>query len=298
MLIEGGPEHPAVYHMLDVAAVAERLIVAEAFKPPVRDALILLTALHDLGKIGARFRAALKENKKQGDDRHWKVSEALLWQHRALLMDRLGVDVDVHRILYAATAGHHGEPPKGSLSPNDKNFRGMMLRAGPAAKSDARDAILAFADLWSKASLDSLNGEAAIRLSWWLPGLVSTSDWIGSNIEWFPLRGPGLTLAKKAYPFDYGTATCFTDGLMAGFPDSGGIRAAATRRSVRSRKDRDSGGLGVGAAGRGGVRARVRGRQAAVSVRSRYVAGGSPRPRPRSRSKEVCRRRRFHRKTN
>ncbi len=55
----------------------------------------------------------------------------------------------------------------------------------------------------------------------------------------------------KAYPFDYGTATCCAGGLTAGFPDSGGIRAAAaTRRSVRSRKDRDSGGLGVGAAGR------------------------------------------------
>ncbi len=106
--------------------------------------------------------------------------------------------------------------------------------------------------------------------------------------------------APKAYPFDYGTATCCAGGLTAGFPDSGGIRAAAAaRRPVRSRKDRDSGGLGVGAAGRGGVRARVRGRQAAVSVRSRYVAGGSPRPRPRSRSKEVRRwRRRFHRKTN
>ncbi len=106
--------------------------------------------------------------------------------------------------------------------------------------------------------------------------------------------------AGKAYPFDYGTATCCAGGLTAGSPDSGGIRAAAaTRRPVRSRKDRDSGGLGVGAAGRGGVRARVRGRQAAASVRSRYVAGGSPRPMPRSRSKEVrLWRRRFHRKTN
>ncbi len=108
-----------------------------------------------------------------------------------------------------------------------------------------------------------------------------------------------LRIMEKAYPFDYGTATCCAGGLTAGSPDSGGIRAAATRRPVRSRKDRDSGGLGVGAAGRGGVRARVRGRQAAASVRSRYVAGGSPRPMPRSRSKEVrLWRRRFHRKTN
>ena len=97
-----------------------------------------------------------------------------MWQHKDLLLGRLGADVDVHRILYAATAGHHREPPKGSLSPMGPNFRGMMLRAGSAAKSDARNAILAFADLWPGASLDGLDGEAAIRLSWWLPGFVST----------------------------------------------------------------------------------------------------------------------------
>ncbi len=114
-----------------------------------------------------------------------------------------------------------------------------------------------------------------------------------------PVEISKRTIDDKAYPFDYGTATCCAGGLTAGFPDSAGIRAAAARRSVRSRKDRDSGGLGVGASGRGGVRARVRGRQAPGSVRSRYVAGGRPRPRPRSLSKEVRRRRRrFHRKTN
>ena len=195
-LTDGGPEHPAVYHMLDVAAVAERLIMVEAFDPPFRDALILLTALHDLGKIGNRFRAALRENRPQGDDRHWRVSEAFLWQHKASLVDILGADEDVHRILYAATAGHHGEPPKGSLSPNGTNFRGMMLRAGSAAKSGVRKAILAFSELWPEASLDGLDGEDATGLSWWLPGFVSTCDWIGSNTDWFPPQEPRLTLAE------------------------------------------------------------------------------------------------------
>ena len=42
--------------MLDVAAVAERLIKVEVrFDRPLRDAIVLLTALHDLGKIGKRL---------------------------------------------------------------------------------------------------------------------------------------------------------------------------------------------------------------------------------------------------
>lgn len=49
--IDGGKEHPAACHMLDVAAVAEVLIAPFGFSPALRDALVLLVALHDLGKI-------------------------------------------------------------------------------------------------------------------------------------------------------------------------------------------------------------------------------------------------------
>lgn len=46
--------HPAAYHMLDVAAVAELLLGQRHPEGPLCDALVLLTALHDLGKIGKR----------------------------------------------------------------------------------------------------------------------------------------------------------------------------------------------------------------------------------------------------
>jgi CRISPR-associated endonuclease/helicase Cas3 len=36
------------------------------------------------------------------------------------------------------------------------------------------------------ASLVELDVPGAKRLSWWLPGLVATADWIGSNALWFP----------------------------------------------------------------------------------------------------------------
>lgn len=54
------PEHPAICHMLDMAAVIERLIAPFGFDPSEREALILLTALHDLGKINAGFRQMLR----------------------------------------------------------------------------------------------------------------------------------------------------------------------------------------------------------------------------------------------
>jgi hypothetical protein len=49
-----------VLHMLDVAAVAERLIAPFQFEPALRGALVLLVALHDLGKISDSFRAMIE----------------------------------------------------------------------------------------------------------------------------------------------------------------------------------------------------------------------------------------------
>lgn len=79
-----GIAHPALYHMLDVAAVAERLIAAEPFPPRLRDALILLTALHDLGKISDSFRAMLASGQRQYRP-HWEMTEVLLFHHSDLL---------------------------------------------------------------------------------------------------------------------------------------------------------------------------------------------------------------------
>lgn len=84
-----GIAHPALYHMLDVAAVAERLIAAEPFTAAMRDALVMLTALHDLGKISDSFRAMLTTGARQYA-RHWEMTEVLLYHHDGLLADLLG----------------------------------------------------------------------------------------------------------------------------------------------------------------------------------------------------------------
>ncbi len=53
---DGGHEHPAVFHMLDVVAVAE-----------------ILLALHDLGKIGEMFREGIRWGRSQSQP-HWCTS--------------------------------------------------------------------------------------------------------------------------------------------------------------------------------------------------------------------------------
>lgn len=190
----GGLHHPAVYHMLDVAAVAEVMLGACEMSRPRREALILLSALHDLGKIGAPFRNCLLNGTPQHHGSHWKVTEALLRHHDALLLKMWGGVRQTWRFsLYAAAAGHHGRPPRASVD----EIKRMRDVAGAAALLDAATAVQEFSSLWPQASLADLTRDEMIRLSWWLPGLIAAADWIGSNAGWFGAHPPVFT------PSDY-----------------------------------------------------------------------------------------------
>lgn len=193
---ESGREHPAVLHMLDVAAVAEALIAPLPFPDGLKQALVLLSALHDLGKIAESFRAMLRDGCAQSH-RHWEITEALVWLHDAQLAARLGSREQRRRQLYAAAAGHHGRPPEHELSMNRTNtgpggaWRQMLDAAGPQAVDDAAAVIDAFLTLWPDASLDGIADlDEAKRLSWRLNGILTVADWIGSNTAWFPAEAP------------------------------------------------------------------------------------------------------------
>ncbi|WP_230426397.1 CRISPR-associated helicase Cas3' [Paragemmobacter aquarius] len=184
------PEHSAVYHMLDVAAVAEILIARFGFNAALRDALVLLTALHDLGKVNDQFRKMLRGQPYQSNS-HWCVTEVLLNAHDDVLAGRLGSKRLRREPLYAAVAGHHGQPSK--WTGNDDH---VLSVTGAEAVRDARAVIAAFLDLWPVASLEAVSREEALALSWWLPGLVSAADWVGSNPDWFPAEGSVMPLAQ------------------------------------------------------------------------------------------------------
>lgn len=189
--VPNGRPHPAAYHMLDVAAVAECLLEQEVqLSGPVKNALALLVALHDLGKIGEPFRAMLLDGTPQQHGRHWEASECLLDHHDAFL-NHLGGTRTQRLSLYAAVAGHHGVPP----SRESDAYRKLRMVCGAQALQDSAALIQAYAALWPNASLNGLDKQQMLALSWWLPGLTAAADWIGSNAEWFEPQAPRLSLS-------------------------------------------------------------------------------------------------------
>ncbi|MCB1387906.1 MAG: CRISPR-associated helicase Cas3' [Rhodobacteraceae bacterium] len=203
--------------MLDVAAVAELLVAPLALPGSLRDALVVLAALHDLGKINEQFRRMIRGEVHHGP-RHWQVSELLLQAHDDLLAARLGSRKQRRFMLYAATAGHHGRPP----DLGEAEARRAMLAVGLPAVDAAGAAIEVVLDLWPDSSLADLGKDQARDLSWWLPGLVSTADWIGSNPGWFPaVNTPGAWTAYLARAREQ-AAVAVAQAGMAGVAPAGG----------------------------------------------------------------------------
>lgn len=178
-----GKHYPAVCHMLDVAAVAEVLVEQSSHRSHVKQAIVLLTALHDIGKISDSFRKAIEGTSTGQERRHWELSECLLHLSDDLLGQQLGNDPRQRAKLYAATAGHHGKPPTVGM---DK-IKHMERLVGNEAVEDSGWFIQCCCKIWPNSSLDGLSKKDVSALSWWLPGFVSVCDWIGSNTAWFHL---------------------------------------------------------------------------------------------------------------
>ena len=175
---EGLPEHPAAYHMLDVAAVAEVLLAGH----PRRDLFCLLIALHDLGKIGDLFRDMLVTGSTQAW-RHWEVTEAWLIETdmEPALMRHLSGTFQALRPLVAAIAGHHGKPPMTSA----QDRRTMRRLSGTQAQEDAAAFVRACLELWPGATIQGMRQREAHHLTWFLAGVTTVADWVGSNATWF-----------------------------------------------------------------------------------------------------------------
>lgn len=190
-LVEGRV-HPALWHMLDVGAVASHLISRQPLTAsiPADQAAVFLVALHDLGKFSSTFRSMLLGQPYQGL-RHWQHSYRLLRDHDDIVAGVIGGTPEVRRILYAAVAGHHGGPPEHLES---RKYRRQAKQIGAAASEASREAITAMAPFFPSASLNNMSESEARRLSWVLCGLTVQADWIGSNTEWFGPKDPSIPI--------------------------------------------------------------------------------------------------------
>ena len=184
-----GNEHPAVLHMLDVAACAERLVEGHAafvgLSAAQRRALVILAALHDVGKLSEAFRALIRDNEK-GAPLHWQLSDFLLRGALDETLSELGADEMVRAELYAAVAGHHGRPPM--RASGNRAERRKRQRAVGSGEQAALEWVSRLLKLIPDASLEGMNADGAKALSWALSGLTVAADWVGSNRVWFPFE--------------------------------------------------------------------------------------------------------------
>ena len=172
--------------MLDVAACAEIIMRNHKFFQTLshtqKNALLILIALHDVGKISLEFQKVLISGK--GRYRHWKLSDTLLvFFLDEILSKSLNNIPTVMREFYAAVSGHHGGPPQSSNTPREIRKRKKVI--GSDAIAFSKKWVYTLLDLFPNASLEGIDQREAKKLSWNLSGLVVASDWVGSNEEWF-----------------------------------------------------------------------------------------------------------------
>ncbi len=155
---DGGNERPAVLHMLDVAACAELLIQAHsAFRglsDAQRRALVVLVALHDVGKLSKSFRALVRCGE-TGAPRHWQLSDFLLCGPLDETLGRLGANEWVRAELYVAVAGHHGQPPM--RAGGIRSERRKRQRAIGSGEEAARQWTSILLGLFPDASLEGMS---------------------------------------------------------------------------------------------------------------------------------------------
>jgi len=196
--------HPLLYHLLDVAAVAEamwqevltpqaRQWIAERIGLSVGEAgrwIAFLAAVHDVGKaspvfarqdpaLPGRLRGALEMPPPGLRVPHGVISTVTLTD----FLPELGVSEDVAERLAVVVGGHHGRLPiEAEVSDAREQGDALGRRRWHEARAALIRAVACHLDV-PGAPVATVDNAAAF----WLAGLVSVADWIGSNQAFFAL---------------------------------------------------------------------------------------------------------------
>lgn len=199
---DGKPGISVFEHMVNVGCVAR--CIAEATPELLKRFNLLssivgaLVALHDLGKISPGFQRKCE---------HWLVAHNLglvarkgAWEtgtepdhgkasHAAVqdFLVELGCARGIAKYVAAALGAHHGRI---KFLPNDRGIKPPLIAPIAEERSGidwGAERLQSAQQVWqffnAETSLDSLSGDSAAI--WWLAGLTSVADWIGSDERYF-----------------------------------------------------------------------------------------------------------------
>lgn len=219
---EGREFHPLVFHSLDVAATGLELLLR---LPRLRLALERLTglsgdhleawlgfflAIHDLGKFSSAFQQ-LRPDLAPDSVRHYGYTVRhdtlgfLFWIREcdkdAALLGQLINDAgpgsdylpEIAEVWARCVTGHHGQPPKNDHAPLSVHFSAQDLDAARWWTRFAADWFLGRCSPSFALPMEEVERRLA-DFSWWLAGLCTLADWLGSNQEHFPFRAEILSL--------------------------------------------------------------------------------------------------------
>lgn len=209
--------HPLAFHALDVAAAASVLLdknphkmaglaqLIGADQQALRQLILFLIALHDIGKFSAHFQAKSEAAwLDAGLDGILGAPEPKICRHDGVgyaMWEKLGLpellsdyvedwsNCDILE-LWASVTGHHGQPANSDQHCHhwQNGFNGHRKAAAlKAAQHFAREAFALFP---SAGRLQRPSERDLAILSWALAGLTVLADWIGSNREKFRYTKP------------------------------------------------------------------------------------------------------------
>ena len=213
-----GSVHLAAFHCLDVAAVAECMLASDELlrvrladwlrlnRDEVVPTVAALCALHDIGKLDARFQVKARDQgvrldparavvPSDGYDHGGEGFRHLRRELRAVIDEQLGEDVWP---LLQAVTGHHGSLPSFAAQSYGTSFLAPAFKPIRARDREARAALVSdVVDLFRRRGASfPLQGEPSGALVTVLAGLCSVADWIGSQPEHFPYHHQPLQLAR------------------------------------------------------------------------------------------------------
>lgn len=209
---------PAVFHMLDVALVAEKIIAGlpeserqlllspfSQCKEPVK-VLIWLIALHDIGKLTPGFQYKLRAYLKfdcalypegtVNESHHGVSSMAII--RRILELSLLGLSTEAIKTLATFSASHHGRYEWGAYFSKKTKARYGDQKWQELQQTAADWLMKQFNLSWESIKID----ESRLTKEWlvYAAGLCAVSDWIGSDQSIFNYDRTNYKIFKEQLP--------------------------------------------------------------------------------------------------